>query len=166
MNPTPPKLAFRRLAAGDSTNRTETNRGIANSPEAAMMISDKKQPQTSPLTGLARLWRALVYSLAGLRAAWRGEAAFRQEVILCLVLVPAAFWLGGSNLEKALLLGSLLLVLLTELLNSAIETVVDRLGEDYHPLSGRAKDLGSAAVFIALINAAVVWLLILTGAEF
>jgi len=103
----------------------------------------------------------LGYSLAGLRAAWAGEAAFRQEVTLCLILAPTALWLGASGLERALLLGTLLLVLLAELFNSAIEAVVDRQGNEYHPLAGRAKDMGSAAVLIALLNAGCVWVLLL-----
>lgn len=110
---------------------------------------------------MLRIWKALFYSLAGLRAAWRGEAAFRQECFLLLVLAPAALWLGESGVESSLLLGSLLLVLLVELLNSAIEALGNRFGEERHPLVGRAKDLGSAAVLIAMLNAAAIWLLIL-----
>jgi diacylglycerol kinase (ATP) len=110
---------------------------------------------------LLRLWHAWGYSLAGLRAAWRHEAAFREETALLVVLVPASFWVSDSAVEQGLLLGSLFLILIIELLNSAVEAVVDRLGDEYHPLSGRAKDLGSAAVLIALINASCIWLLIL-----
>ena len=108
-----------------------------------------------------RLYRALGYSIRGIRAAFRKEPAFRQEVFLSLLLVPLAFWLGGSGVEKALLVFSLLLVLITELLNSGIEAVVDRFGSERHELSGRAKDLGSAAVLLALINAVVTWSLVL-----
>ncbi len=111
-------------------------------------------------TGLTRIINATGYSLQGLRAALRHESAFRQEVALCLLLVPAAVWLGRSAVEWALLVGSLLLVLVAELLNSAVEAVVDRFGEERHELSGRAKDMGSAAVFIALLNVAVIWGLI------
>lgn len=114
-------------------------------------------------TGLARLWHAAGYSLAGLRAAWRHEAAFRQEVLLCLPLVPLGLWLGSSGVERALLLGSLGLVLAAELVNSAIEAAVDRHGPERHPLAGRAKDAGSAAVLVALVVAALTWLLLLLG---
>jgi diacylglycerol kinase (ATP) len=110
---------------------------------------------------LLRLWHAWGYSLAGLRSAWRHEAAFREEIALFVVLAPASFWVGDSALERALLLGSLFLILLVELVNSAIEAVVDRLGDEHHALSGRAKDLGSAAVLVALANGLCVWLLIL-----
>lgn len=107
--------------------------------------------------GIRRLLAATGYSLAGLRAAWRHEAAFRQEVVLALVLAPLAFWLGETSLQRLLLLGSCLLVLIVELLNSAIEAVVDRIGPELHELSGRAKDLGSAAVFLSLLLAAAAW---------
>ena len=111
-------------------------------------------------TGLKRIWNATFYSLAGLRAAWRGESAFRQESLLCVVLIPAAFWLGTTAVERALLVGSCLLVLIVELLNSGIEAAVDRIGSEHHDLSGRAKDLGSAAVFLSLALVVVVWGLI------
>jgi len=112
-------------------------------------------------TGITRIINAAGYSWAGLRAAFKHEAAFRQELALCLVMIPLALWLGQTGVERALMIGSLLLVLIVELLNSAIEAVVDRFGGEQHELSGRAKDIGSAAVFIALINVAVVWALIL-----
>lgn len=126
------------------------------------------EKETRKKTGapLTRLGRALGYSLTGLRAAWEEEAAFRQEVTLCLVLAPTALWLGTSGLERALLLGSLLLVLLAELFNSAIEAVVDSHGNEFHPLAGSAKDMGSAAVFIALLNAGCVWALLLVDKFF
>jgi len=111
--------------------------------------------------GWRRLINATGYSWAGLKAAWRNEEAFRQEALLCAALVPVALWLGDSAVEQALLISSLLLVVIVELLNSGIEAVVDRIGQERHELSGRAKDIGSAAVFVALLNAAVVWLLIL-----
>lgn len=111
-------------------------------------------------TGLKRIWNATFYSLAGLRAAWRGESAFRQESLLCVVLIPAAFWLGTTAVERSLLVGSCLLVLIVELLNTGIEAVVDRIGSEHHDLSGRAKDLGSAAVFLSLALVLVVWGLI------
>ena len=112
-------------------------------------------------TGLQRLVNATRYSLAGLAAAFRHEAAFRQELVLAAVLVPLGLWLGGSGAEKALLAGSVLLVLIVELLNSAVEATVDRISIEEHALAKRAKDLGSAAVMIALANVALVWLLVL-----
>ena len=111
-------------------------------------------------TGLRRILNATSFSLAGLTAAWRTEAAFRQELLLAIVLVPAGLWLGRSAVERALLVGSCLLVLAVELLNSALEAAVDRIGLEPHPLSGRAKDLGSAAVFVSLVLVLVVWSLI------
>jgi diacylglycerol kinase (ATP) len=110
--------------------------------------------------GIGRIWRATLYSLAGIRAAWENEAAFRQEVFLSLVMVPSAFWIGGSTVERLLLIGSCLIVLITELLNSAVEAAIDRIGDDNHELSARAKDLGSAAVFISLWLAGITWALI------
>jgi diacylglycerol kinase (ATP) len=112
-------------------------------------------------TGLMRLLRAAGYSWQGLAAALRNEAAFRQEVVLSLVLIPLALWLGGNGTERALLVMVWVLVLVIELINSAIEAVVDRFGDERHELAGRAKDIGSAAVLIALINAGLVWLLVL-----
>lgn len=111
--------------------------------------------------GLMRIWRAFGWSMSGLRAALENEAAFRQEAALCLVLTPLALWLGGTGVERALMVGSLALVLVAELLNSAVEAVVDRIGLEHHQLSGRAKDIGSAAVFISLANVVAVWLLVL-----
>jgi diacylglycerol kinase (ATP) len=111
-------------------------------------------------TGLRRIVNATFFSLAGLRAAWRNEAAFRQECVLAVLLAPAGVWLGQTALERALLLGSLLIVLIVELLNSAVEAVVDRVGMDHHSLSGQAKDLGSAAVFVSLALVMLVWGLI------
>jgi len=110
-----------------------------------------------------RVWRALQYSMAGLRAAYDKESAFRQELLLAVVLIPFGLWLGRSGVERALLLGSVLLVLVVELLNSAVEAAIDRIGSERHALSARAKDMGSAAVLAALALAAVVWLLVLLG---
>ncbi|MGB7932368.1 MAG: diacylglycerol kinase [Gammaproteobacteria bacterium] len=110
--------------------------------------------------GIGRIWHATLYSLAGIRAAWKHEAAFRQEVLLSVILTPAAFWLGGSTVERLMLLGSCLIVLITELLNSAVEAAIDRISDDKHRLSARAKDLGSAAVFISLWLAGITWGLI------
>ncbi len=117
-------------------------------------------------TGLTRIINAGGYSIKGLKAAWVNEAAFRQELLLCIVLAPMAIWLGQNGVEQALLLGSLFLVLIVELINSAIEAVVDRFGKERHELSGRAKDIGSAAVMLALLNAAVIWGLLLYGRLF
>lgn len=107
--------------------------------------------------GFERIWRATGYSLAGLAAAFRNEAAFRQELMLVVVLAPLGIYLGNGGVERALLVGSLLLVLIVEILNSAIEAAIDRFGDEKHELSGRAKDLGSAAVMLALINVGVIW---------
>jgi diacylglycerol kinase (ATP) len=95
--------------------------------------------------------------MGGFRAAWRGEEAFRQEVMLAAVLVPAAIWLGQTMLQRALLVGTCLLVLVVELLNSAVEAVVDRVGDELHVLSGQAKDMGSAAVLLSLALTVLVW---------
>jgi diacylglycerol kinase (ATP) len=108
-------------------------------------------------TGLDRILHAAGYSWAGLRAAYSGESAFRQEVWLCVVAVPLALWLGQGWVETALLLGSLLLVLIVELLNSGIEAAIDRVGFELHDLSKRAKDLASAAVLLSLVLCAGVW---------
>ena len=107
--------------------------------------------------GIRRIWNAALYSVAGIRAAFRNEAAFRQELMLCAVMVPAAFWVGENAVERSLLVGTCLLVLVVELLNSAVEAVVDRIGEDMHKLSGRAKDMGSSAVFISLWLTVICW---------
>lgn len=112
-------------------------------------------------TGLKRILLATGYSLAGLRAAIAHEAAFRQELLLVVLLIPLAVWLGDGGIEWALMIGSLFLVLIVELLNSGIEAAIDRVGEEHHPLSGRAKDLGSAAVMLSLLNVGVVWGVIL-----
>lgn len=108
-------------------------------------------------TGIRRIARATVYSIQGFSHAWRYEAAFRQEIALTVLLVPLAFWLGRSVMETTLLIASCLLVLIVELLNSAVEAVVDRFGKEIHVASGRAKDLGSAAVFLSLVFLGLVW---------
>ena len=107
--------------------------------------------------GLRRLRDAAGYSAAGLAVAWRGEEAFRQEVLLSIVLLPLAFWIGSSYLERLLLIASWLLVMIVEILNTAVEATVDRISDERHRLSGEAKDLGSAAVFLSLLLAAMVW---------
>jgi diacylglycerol kinase (ATP) len=114
-------------------------------------------------TGLRRVWNALHYSLDGLAAAYRNEDAFRQEVWLAVIMIPLALWLPVSGLGKAVMVGSVLLVLMVELLNSAVEAAVDRISLENHQLAKRAKDIGSAAVFMSLVNAAVVWVLVLLG---
>ena len=114
-------------------------------------------------TGLVRIWNAFRYSLDGLAAAFRHEDAFRQEVFLAAILVPAAFFLSAGGTGKALMVASVLLVLIVELLNSAVEAAVDRTSVENHPLAKRAKDIGSAAVFISLVNVPVVWLIVLFG---
>ena len=111
--------------------------------------------------GITRLIKASQYSWQGICAAWRHEEAFRIEICLCLVLIPLGLYLGATGLEKALLVATVILVPLIEILNSALEAVVDRLGEEQHELSGRAKDMGSAAVAFALVLAGVVWVLVL-----
>jgi len=122
--------------------------------------------QESPFkgkTGLQRLWNALRYSLQGLASALRHEDAFRQECLLAAVLVPAAFFVHAGGIQRALMIASVLLVLIVELLNSAIEAAVDRISLENHLLAKRAKDFGSAAVFLSLINVAAVWALVLFG---
>ena len=114
-------------------------------------------------TGLQRIINAFGYSIAGFKACYKHEAAFRQELLALLLLLPLGLWLGQSGVERALLVGSLLLVPLVELLNSGIEAIVDRFGGEIHELSGRAKDIGSAAVFLAIVLAVTVWLLVLAG---
>jgi len=111
--------------------------------------------------GLKRFINAFIFSFAGFKAAWTGEEAFRQEVVVFILAVPLSILLGKNNLEIVLLIASVVLVLVVELLNSAIEAVVDRVGVEYHELAGRAKDLGSAAVMSSILLAVVTWLLIL-----
>ncbi|MGZ5181688.1 MAG: diacylglycerol kinase [Ramlibacter sp.] len=123
----------------------------SRSPEALPHINPQKLR-----SGLSRIWHATGYSLQGLRAGW-GETAFRQEAIATMVLLPLAFWIGEGWVQVALLAGTVLLVLIVELLNTGIETVVDRIGPEWHDLSKRAKDMGSAAVLLALLLAIGVW---------
>jgi diacylglycerol kinase (ATP) len=126
-----------------STSPSETSAEISANPQKSR-------------TGLNRIWHAAGYSLDGLRAGW-GETAFRQEALAALLLVPLAFWLGRNWVEIALLAGSILTVLIVELLNTGIETAIDRIGPEWHDLSKRAKDMGSAAVLLSLLLAAGVW---------
>lgn len=114
-------------------------------------------------TGLRRLWNAFHYSLAGFKAAYQNEDAFRQESLLAAVLIPLALFLPAGAVGKALMIASVLLVLIVELLNSAVEATVDRISLEDHQLAKRAKDIGSAAVLLSLVNLAVVWALVLFG---
>ena len=111
--------------------------------------------------GLRRLWNALGYSRDGLGAAWTNEAAFREEVMLAVVAIPLALFLGETGVDRALMVGSILLVLIVEILNSAVEAVVDKASPEKHELAKRAKDMGSAAVLLSLVNAAAVWACVL-----
>ena len=111
--------------------------------------------------GLTRLINALGYSKDGLAAAWKNEAAFREEVLLAAVAFPLAFYLGQTGIERALLAGSILFILIVEILNSAVEAVVDKASPEKHELAKRAKDMGSAAVLLSLLNAAVIWACVL-----
>lgn len=115
------------------------------------------------LSGMRRVLLAYVNSWKGFKGAFRAEAAFRQEVVLAIVLLPLGAWLGKSGVERALLLGSVVFVLIVELLNTAIETVVDRIGLERHELSGLAKDVGSTAVLLAFVVLAIVWGFVLLG---
>jgi diacylglycerol kinase (ATP) len=114
-----------------------------------------------PTAGWQRWVRAFNFSRKGFQAAWKNEAAFREEIIVAIFLIPASFWLGTTSIERILLIGSILLVLIVELLNSAIEAIVDLVSPEFHELAGRAKDIGSAAVLIALMIASLTWFLIL-----
>ena len=111
--------------------------------------------------GLKRIINAAFYSYAGFKAVWKHEEAFRQELLLLLITAPLALWLTVNNIERLLLIGSIVFVLVVELLNSAVETAIDRIGPEHHELSGRAKDIGSAAVMLSLALAALTWSLIL-----
>jgi len=113
-----------------------------------------------------RAWRAFIWSLKGLRATWMLESSFRLEVYLFVLLAPLALWLGADGTERAIMVGSMLLVLVVEVLNSAVEAVVDRWGVEHHELAGRAKDMGSAAVFLADLNVIACWALILAPRYF
>ena len=131
-----------------------------------MTVMPEQVPFSSPANaqknrrGLSRMWHAAGYSLAGLRAGW-SETAFRQEALAALVLVPAAFWLGRGWVETVVLAGSVMAVLIVELLNSGIEAAIDRIGPEWHGLSKRAKDMGSAAVLLCLLLCAGTWTLAL-----
>ena len=111
--------------------------------------------------GLVRLWNALGYSRDGIAAAWQTEAAFREEVLLAAIAIPLAFYLGKTGVDRALMVGSIILILIVEILNSAVEAVVDKASPEKHDLAKRAKDMGSAAVLLSLMNAAVIWACVL-----
>ncbi len=113
--------------------------------------------------GPRQIWRAFNWSMKGLRAAWRHEASFRLESYLCLILFPLGLWVGRGPIERAVLCGSLVLVLSVGLLNSAIEAIVDKASPEFHELAGRAKDMGSAAVLLMMANVALCWALIVFG---
>ena len=111
-------------------------------------------------TIIAHILKAFIWSMAGIKAAWKNEQAFRWEATIVLLMMPVGLWLGRTAVERALLIASAMSILIVELLNSAVEAAVDRIGPERHELSKRAKDLGSAAAFISMITAAVVWALI------
>ena len=117
-------------------------------------------PSTEP-RGPKQIYKAFIWSLKGMRAGWQYEASFRLEVYLTIILFPLGLWLGHGAVEKAMLCGSILLVLSCELLNSAVEAVVDKVSPEFHELAGRAKDMGSAAVFLLMVNVVLCWTLIL-----
>ena len=124
--------------------------------EADSVVIDRFKPR-----GATRMWRALGASIRGLRGAFREEAAFRQELALAVVVIPLGLWLGRNGVERALLIAPMFIVLIVELVNSAIEATVDRIGLERHTLSGLAKDIGSAAVLTSLLLLAVIWILVL-----
>ena len=130
-------------------------------PEMTRSQHDAAESSFKGKTGIARIVHAFFNSIAGLKDAWRNESAFRQEILLAVVLVPIACVVPATPVERALLIGSVLLVTIVELLNTSVEAAIDRISLDHHSLSKRAKDLGSAAVFVALVLWGVVWALIL-----
>ncbi|MGH8632180.1 MAG: diacylglycerol kinase, partial [Burkholderiales bacterium] len=142
--------------AGAPTGRCQGGQGTGSEMDSGHLESPHKGR-----TGFRRVLNAFFYSIDGLKAAYRHEDAFRQEVLLALILIPGALFVPASGTGKALMIGSVLLVLIVELLNSAVEAAVDRISLDHHRLAKRAKDIGSAAVMLSLLNVAVVWGLIL-----
>jgi len=146
-------LCFRQLRPGSLASGV---RATTLCPDNTFLKKNKDMPKQTK-RGLRRIWAAAGYSAAGFATAWRGEEAFRQEVLLGMVLAPLALWLGQSGMERLLLIASWLLVMIVEILNTAVEATVDRISDENHPLSGRAKDLGSAAVMLSLILAALIW---------
>ena len=156
--PTVAAACYRNISARRGHNRRPVHDQSvrASNPEA------EESPHKGK-TGLRRVWNAMFYSVDGFRAALEHEDAFRQEVLLAAVLIPLALFLPASGVGKALMVASVLLVLLVELLNSAIEATVDRISLENHQLAKRAKDIGSAAVLVSLVNVVVVWGLVLLG---
>ncbi len=146
----------RSVTAVPDNRRMNTPPPLPGSGTAPPPTADPVNPQKAR-TGFSRVWHATGYSLAGLKAGW-GETAFRQEAIAAIVLLPAAFWVGRDWTEVALLAGSVLVVMIVELLNTGIETAIDRIGPEWHDLSKRAKDMGSAAVMLSLVLAGGIWL--------
>ncbi len=133
---------------------------------AEAVVDSRAMEEESPYkgkTGFERILNATRYSFSGLAAAARNEDSFRQELVLAFILLPLALWIGPTGVGKALMVGSVLFVLVVELLNSAVEATVDRISLEDHRLAKRAKDIGSAAVMISLVNAVAVWLLVLFG---
>jgi diacylglycerol kinase (ATP) len=143
----------RRCGAAESplSRDLRDNAGMSSRPEA-LSPADRHKLRS----GLDRIWHAAGFSLAGLRAGW-DEKAFRQEVIAAIVLLPLSFWLGRGWVETSLLAGSVLLLMIVELLNTGIETAIDRIGPEWHDLSRRAKDMGSAAVLLSLVLCCGIW---------
>jgi diacylglycerol kinase (ATP) len=150
MTSPPARGSSLRRETGDRV-RLRDNRSMASNE----FVSPANQQKLR--TGLDRVWHAAGFSFAGLRAGW-GETAFRQEALAAVVLIPAAFWLGRGWTEVTLLAGSVLIVLIVELLNTGIETAIDRIGPEWHDLSKRAKDMGSAAVLLSLLLSAGIWI--------
>lgn len=140
----------------------DTKTASEHLPHNETHIAHENESPFKGKTGLTRVWNAFRYSLAGLGAAYQHEDAFRQEVLLAAIMIPLALLIPVSPVEKALMIAVVLLVVIVELLNSAVEAAIDRISLDRHRLSKRAKDIGSAAVLVALVNVIIVWALILT----
>lgn len=129
-------------------------------------MTEESEPPKAGGTGLSHMRRAFGYSMAGLRTSFRNESAFRQELALCVAATPLGLWLGTTAVERVLLVGSVLLVLVVELLNTAVENAIDRISAERHELAKRSKDAGSAAVFVTLMLAGFVWLMIVVVSRF
>jgi len=156
----------RRLGDAAAKHAPELSEYNAHVPVNRPYSTSVMTPQKSPFKshgGAARLLNALRYSFQGFGAALKHEAAFRQELLLCAILIPVAIWAGNTLAEQLMLIGSLFFVLVVELLNSAIEALADAITVEPHPLIGRAKDLGSAAVMLSIVVAAIVWIAVLAG---
>ncbi len=146
-------------AAPEPVDDEGTRGTTATGPAPATVLA----PARLKPRGLRRLLNSFINSWMGLRGAWREEAAFRQECAGALLVIPAGLWLGETGVERALLIAPMLLILVVELLNSAVEAAIDRIGPERHPLSGLAKDIGSAAVLVSFVLLGATWLLVLTG---